>query len=312
MSLSYELFKLGLKLFKVKDKQKRPIEIQIQDIIKSNEKIRLKTPLNSSLDVQKKSAENGTVYYYGKHKNSSREKEQGLLIVLHGGGYLTRLTQSELKYALSLGESTGLDVVVPNLPSCTTHSIDEVYESLSLIYKTMESEYGSNIAILGFSSGASLSVGICIHLREKYPEINLPKLIIASSPGSVPHLKEEVIAMEKLDSKDIMMSTSFMSKIGDTLKKGKDVPDYMMYTAHGDFKNLPPLHFYYGSDEILLAQMPYYKASCEKAGIKSSFVVKEGMCHCYPGMPFKEGVEGKKEIIDLLNTYFPKSNLTTE
>ena len=44
---------------------------------------------------------------------------------------------------------------------------------------------------------------------------------------------------------------------------------------------MPPIHFWWGSDEVLYAEAPYYIESCKKAGVDHTVVVGEGMCHCY-------------------------------
>lgn len=296
LSISYSLFKLGLKILKVKDKQNLQLEKYMDLVSESNRKINLKIPKSNKLSITEHKI-NDTTYYLGKHKAA---KSKGLVIILHGGGFLTELSQAELNYGKSIGEESGLDVLIPNLPSCITHSIDQVYDSLSEMYMEATKGYEGNIAILGFSSGAAISIGICIHLRENYKTLPLPKLVIASSPGSVALYKDEFNKMWELENKDIMVSTQFMLSIGNILQKDKQIPEYMLFTAHSDFNSLPPIYFLYGTDEILLAFMPSYKAACEKAGVEAYFTVKEGMCHCYPGMPFKEGKKATAEIVELL------------
>ena len=86
---------------------------------------------------------------------------------------------------------------------------------------------------------------------------------------------------------------------------GHDVPEKYLATAHGDFRNAPITHFYYGSAETLYAFAPSYAESYRNAGAKCVIHVGKGMHHCYALQYFISGCKHAfDEIIRLIRKYF--------
>lgn len=59
--------------------------------------------------------------------------------------------------------------------------------------------------------------------------------------------------MKELNAKDIMVDVAFMENVRTLMQHGESVPDYMLSGTLGNFKGLPDIHFWYGSDEVLYA-----------------------------------------------------------
>lgn len=224
------------------------------------------------------------------------------LLFIFGGGYILVPDDGDLKLAEKLGKYSGRDVWFPCYPLCTENSVKEAYEMVYATYKKMLEEYHpEEIALLGFSSGGALALGICLHNNVQKQPLPMPGLIIVSSPGCVPVSIEEKQKMAELSKKDILIDPSFIVTIQEIMEHGMPVPDYMISAVSGNFTNFPMTHFYYGSDEILYAEAPYFARAYEKYKIPYEMHIGKGMCHCYPALPFyPEGKQAQQEIIQLL------------
>lgn len=131
----------------------------------------------------------------------------------------------------------------------------------------------------------------------------MPATIVLSSPGLAPRTPEDAALMDPYLDRDIMLDARFMARIHETLTKGKDISSYMVDGTTGDFRGLPPLHFYYGGDEVLVGFAPRFAQACERAGVDYTMVIEPGMCHCYGAVPlFPEGARGYRQMLTVLRT----------
>lgn len=229
-------------------------------------------------------------------------KSKKALLFLFGGGYIIEPDTGDLKVASDIGKRSGRDVWFPYYPLCIDNSVKDAFEMVYEVYQEMLLEYApNNIAILGFSSGGALAIGICLHNNVQTKPLPMPELIIASSPGSVPLSDEEKQKMAMLDEKDLCVPASFMETIREIMEHGENIPEYMISGVRGNFSNFPLTHFYYGSDEVLYAEAEYFANAYDTYQAKCVIHVGEGMFHCYPMLPyFPEGKAAYKEIIKIL------------
>ncbi|HJB51584.1 MAG TPA: hypothetical protein H9772_00710 [Candidatus Oscillibacter pullicola] len=85
------------------------------------------------------------------------------------------------------------------------------------------------------------------------------------------------------------------------MTKGQAVPEYMRSGTQGDFTGLPPLHFYYGGDELLCALAESCADACKVADVPCTMTIAPGMRHCYAVVPwFPEGKAAYLEIVERL------------
>jgi len=88
---------------------------------------------------------------------------------------------------------------------------------------------------------------------------------------------------------------------------GREVPEKYLATAHGDFRNAPMTHFYYGTAETLCAFAPSYAESYRKAGAKCIIHLGKGMHHCFALQYFIPGCKPAfNEVMRLIRNYFGK------
>lgn len=223
------------------------------------------------------------------------------ILFFFGGGMIIGPDSGDVKTAVQFGKDCDMDVWFPYYPLCTNNCITDTYEMIFDTYRKMVDVYGAdNITNLGFSSGGALAIGLCLYNNALGKPLPMPHRIIASSPGCCPNNEKLLQKMEALNEKDIMVDVKFMESVHHFMEHGKkEVPEYMLTGTVGDFKGLPPIDFWYGSDEILYACADDFKEACQQAGVPYTITVGQGMCHCYPMVKyFPEGKKGNQEICE--------------
>lgn len=232
----------------------------------------------------------------------------GAVLYLFGGGMITQPNQLDFPLAERIMERTGKDVWFLFYPLCSEDvKVDKTYEVSFETYRLMTETYkAENIGVLGFSSGACLSLGIFLHNNALGRPLPMPEKIISVSPGGIPDvtLHENREIWEKLNAlnpKDIMIEPTYIKTAREILKGDKDLPEYMLDGTVGDFTNFPKTYFYYGENECLYAYAEEFQKAMEKYHAPYEIIVGKGMCHCYPlARFFKEGRQAQDEIIERL------------
>lgn len=231
-------------------------------------------------------------------------KSARALLFLFGGGMILGSDAGDLKVARDVGRRSGRDVWFPHYPLCTDHcirdSVKMVYES----YRQMLEEYRpEDIAVLGFSSGAGLALGMCGYNNMQREKLPMPSMIVACSPGNCPADEREYRQMAALNDRDLLVDVVFMDRIRLIMEHGEpDVPKELISFALGDYSGAPLTYFYYGGDEVLSASAEAFSAAFARAGARCSVHIEPGMCHCYPMLTFfPEGRRAYEEIVALLS-----------
>lgn len=232
----------------------------------------------------------------------------GAVLYLFGGGMITQPNQLDFPLAERIMEETGKDVWFLFYPLCSEDvKVDKTYEVSFETYRLMTETYkAETIGVLGFSSGACLSLGIFLHNNALGSPLPMPGKIISVSPGGIPDvtLHENKEIWEKLHGlkhKDIMIDPTYIKTAREILRGDVDLPEYMLDGTVGDFTDFPETFLYFGGDECLYAFAGEFKKAMEKYRVPYEIIVGKGMCHCYPmARFFREGRQAQDEIIDRL------------
>ena len=231
-----------------------------------------------------------------------QKRTKKAILYLFGGGMIVGPDQGDIKTARDFAVRSGSDCWFPYYPLCTDHCITETYEMVLQCYREMTECYGAeHISLVGFSSGGALAVGLPLHLNALNRPTGMPRQVIAVSPGSIPSSQKERAEMQALNSRDVMVDAAFMETDRKIMTKGQPVPAYMLSGPKGDFTGLPPVHFYYGGDEVLSVVAESFADACKAANVPYTMTIAPGMCHCYAMVEwFPEGRQAREEIIGLL------------
>ena len=240
----------------------------------------------------------------------NRMAGEDAVLYLFGGGMITQPDKLDFSLAERILEKTGKDVWFLFYPLCSEDvKVDKTYDVCFETYRLMTENYkAKNVSVLGFSSGACLSLGIFLHNNALGRPLPMPEKIISVSPGGIPDvtLHENREIWEKLNAlnpKDIMIEPTYIKTAREIAKGDADLPEYMLDGTVGDFTDFPETYFYYGENECLYAFADEFKKAMGKYRAPYEIIVGKGMCHCYPlARFFREGREAQDEIIELLKS----------
>ena len=157
-----------------------------------------------------------------------------------------------------------------------------------------------NIAFLGGSSGASMTLWLMSLINKRGEGLPMPGKIALSSPGSA-LTPEERKRAEKLNKTDMIMSTTAVDHIFEGMAGGNELPIEFSYTQRGIYDGVKDVYLSYGGDEVFSAAAQS-TADCLKGyGAKVTLEIAEGMYHTYAAMPLvKEAEPGYQRMITYL------------
>lgn len=237
-------------------------------------------------------------------------KSRAILFVF-GGGMVLGSDSGDVGLSRKIAKITGADVWFPYYPMCHEHDMLENVKMIAECYEKMLRYYApEDIVFLGFSSGGALILDLITYINEcndSGGSISMPGMLIPISPGSVPVNEAERRDLHLIAKRDLMVPERFMYTAREIMCCGHEVPEKYLATAHGDFRNAPVMHFYYGSAEVLCAFAPVYAESYRNAGAECVIHVGKGMHHCFAVQYFIPGCKPAfRELMGLIKEYYYK------
>lgn len=232
---------------------------------------------------------------------SHKKKTDFVCIYVVGGGMLKYPKPSQAKSMISLAKETGRNVLLPYFPLAPQHNL---FDALDMLYETykmaLELYPAENIAFLGGSSGASMTLWLMSLINKRGEGLPMPGKIALSSPGSA-LTPEERKRAEKLNKTDMIMSTTALDHIFEGMAGGNELPIEFSYTQRGIYDGVKDVYLSYGGDEVFSAAAQS-TADCLKGyGAKVTLEIAEGMYHTYAAMPLvKEAEPGYQRMITYL------------
>ncbi len=223
--------------------------------------------------------------YHCLEINIEKTRRDNAVLFVFGGGMIIGSYKADVGLSRKIAKTVYADIWFPYYPLCHEHDMFENVLMIFDCYKEMLGYYRpENIVLLGFPSGGEMILDLITYINElndSGENIPMPGFAVPVSPGGVPVTEKEKRAIEALDKEDTMIPAEYMCLAREIMCHGRDIPEKYLATAHGDFRNAPETHFYYGSAETLYAFAPSYAESYRKAGAKCVIHVGKGMHHCY-------------------------------
>ena len=130
----------------------------------------------------------------------------------------------------------------------------------------------------------------------------MPKLAILHSPGGVPHNEDSWNRMREQSKKDAPGTLAMVEFFPEVCGHGEEVPDYMIYTALGDYHNAPDTYVYYAAEETLASYGKDIEDAYRRDGSTVHVHYEPGVIHCYSAYPaFKESKRACDEWLKLIS-----------
>ena len=214
-----------------------------------------------------------------------------IVIYIHGGSFITNVTNTQLRYVDNIAQDTNAKVYVPIYPLAPTYTYKDTYALLETLYTSLL-EQGKSITIFGDSAGGGIALGFVEELNEK--GIQIPdKLVLMSPLLDITGTNEEAYEYE---AKDPLVTRYEVIMCGLAWAGDTDVFDYHVSPIYGDITNMPKTLVTVGSNEYLAKDiMKFYGIMRDnKQDIK--LLYGDGLFHVFPFYPIPESDEANGMI----------------
>ena len=225
------------------------------------------------------------------------ERRQGVILYLHGGGYVC----GGLKYALGFGSTLAAQCgakvlgvayrLAPENPFPA--ALDDALEAYK--YLLSKGYDASHITLCGESAGGGLCYALCIKLREL--RLPLPCSVIAISPWTDLTTSGESYSSNK--EKDPSLSAEALDFFAKSYTDDRENP--LVSPIFADLSKMPPSLIFAGGDEIMLSDAGLMHQKLLKSGVKSQLIVTEERWHGYLLYALKEDKKDFSTINKFLN-----------
>ena len=249
------------------------------------------------------------------------ELRSGMILYLHGGGYVSGTLDYALGFASVLAAECGMRVGCIEYSLAPQSPFPTAINECVLAYRFLiENGYPSESIVL---AGESAGGGLCYALSLKIKELSLPRPagIIAVSPWC--DLTQSGESYEENKKKDPSLTKARLdffasSYIGsptdrknkrklrlDSLKNAHLLKNPLVSPIFADLSDIAPSVIFAGGDEILLSDSVAMSKRLDFYGVKNRLYVKEGMWHAYQLYSLKSCEDDFKEINKFLKEVLP-------
>ncbi|MDP4132497.1 MAG: alpha/beta hydrolase [Bacillota bacterium] len=219
------------------------------------------------------------------------KKLDGVILYLHGGGYVA----GDLEYSKGLGTAlsakNGIRVFCPAYRLAPENPFPAALEDALCSYKYLiKLGYTKKIVLCGESAGGGLIYSLCLKLKDlKMP---LPKGIIGISPWA--DLTSSGKSYEENKKNDPSMTKERLKFYASMYSK--DLKNPYVSPVFGDLSSLPKSLNFVGESEVMLDDAKMLHKKLLEYGCKSELVVKHSMWHVYILYGVKESKDDYSKI----------------
>lgn len=232
------------------------------------------------------------------------ERRQGVILYLHGGGYVC----GGLDYALGFGSQLAVQCGVRVFCAAYRLAPENPYpaaleDALEAYRYLLRKGYAPNrISLCGESAGGGLCYSLCLQLKAE--GLPLPGSIVTISPWTDLTASGDSYDLNRDNDPSITAQRlDFFVKHYCT-----DPTDPYVSPLFGDLTDMPPSLIFVGGDEILLSDAAQMHENLLKAGAASQLVVKPDRWHGYLLYGLSEDASDFGLINRFLNRHLSKEN----
>jgi epsilon-lactone hydrolase len=285
---------------KVKASQdETPSKFRVSEYSKSIVSKRPPEYLRLRVDISREEAGGRPVHILSPRGGASR----GRILYLHGGSYIANATRIHWRFLADLVERTNCAVVAPDYPLAPEYCYADAYRMLVPLYRKMtfsaaELPKPLPTLIMGDSAGGGLALGLAMMIRDE--KLSTPTAVVMLSPWLDVTLDNPYIG--EIDPEDHFLNISALKKAGKSWARGANPLKPLISPIYGDFRDLPPMHLFTGTKDILIADCRRFRGLCMAARANLSYYEYENMLHVWMLLEFKEAIIAAKEIAAIVDT----------
>ncbi|KIU16174.1 esterase [Mycolicibacterium llatzerense] len=206
----------------------------------------------------------------------------GVVLVLHGSGYVVCSPRTHRGFASCLSEFSGLPALVIGYPLAPEHTFPAAEDAAMAAYRWLLAQgYDPRkVVIAGDSAGGHLSVAVA--LRAKKEGLPAPAALALWGPLIDPSYRAPIadprVRRQPFDPRAAARALALY--VGDS-----DIADPRLCLLNADLSNLPPIQLHYGTREVMRADAEAFAARVTATGGHCEQRVWPGLAHGYWMVP---------------------------
>jgi monoterpene epsilon-lactone hydrolase len=203
----------------------------------------------------------------------------GVILYLHGGGYVVGSARTGANLAAQLSRRTGVPAVSLDYRLAPESPFPAAVEDALAAYRELV-EHGQTVVLAGDSAGGGLALAMMIAARRE--GLSLPAAAVVFSPWT--DLTLSGASIDARESLDPLFSRAHLAGEADHYLAGQDPSNELASPLLADLTGLPPLLIQVGSYEVLLDDALRLAARAAEYELDVSLDVVAGASHVFPNL----------------------------
>lgn len=223
----------------------------------------------------------------------------GVILYLHGGGFVTGSARASRGYASHLARATGLRVYAVSYRLAPEYPYPAASEDCFAAYQALlERRPDEKIALVGGSAGGNLCLAVA--LRAKSAGLPLPAALALFSP--VGDMTNTLPSRRSNAEKDCSIQADIDVEYQTAYLQGVDPHDPLASPVYADFTGFPPMLIFADGSEVLLDDSALLAAHARRDGVEAELRVTSGLFHDFPsvGPELPEAAQAMNDVAEFL------------
>jgi acetyl esterase/lipase len=208
-----------------------------------------------------------------------KEYDEGVVLYLHGGGYVSCSAATHRPITAALARFTGLRVLGLDYRIAPEHRFPAALDDAVTAYRWLLEQglHGSAVSVAGDSAGGGLVLGLLLRVRDA--GLPLPACGVCFSAWT--DLAGTGASTRLNDGRCAMFRTENIAEFAAVYLGDNSPFDLYASPAHAELSGLPPLLLQVGSTELLLDDTRRVHDKIQEAKGVSRLEVYDDVFHCW-------------------------------
>lgn len=213
---------------------------------------------------------------------SKKSSDNGVLIYLHGGGFVMGPVFFQWNYISNMALRTKMAALVIDYRQLPKYPFPTGLEDVVNVIKQLQNEgLNNNWHLIGDSAGGNLALAAAYSLRQT--GYKLPEKMVLMSPFLDVSMSNPDLELSREEDPILNIDLDFVKR---SYAPEREWRNPLVSPIYGDLKGLPPILLQVGTSEVLLWDIRKFYKLCLQSGITIQYEEYKGLFHDFPIFPF--------------------------